>query len=83
MIVNDILNIFTCNVGDRSAWILPFTAGGFIYIAMVSVLPELLHEKMDAKLVFGLTYYRKRCNLLTSLLKLLLAIPISYVSTQH
>ena len=25
-------------------WILPFTAGGFIYIALVSVLPELLEE---------------------------------------
>lgn len=23
-------------------WILPFTAGGFIYIATVSVIPELL-----------------------------------------
>ena len=27
-----------------SAWILPFTAGGFIYIATVSVIPELLQE---------------------------------------
>lgn len=25
-----------------TAWILPFTAGGFIYIATVTVLPELL-----------------------------------------
>jgi zinc transporter 7 len=25
-----------------TAWILPFTAGGFIYIATVSVIPELL-----------------------------------------
>ena len=25
-------------------WILPFTAGGFIYVAMVSVLPELLEN---------------------------------------
>lgn len=25
-----------------SAWVLPFTAGGFIYIAMVTILPELL-----------------------------------------
>ena len=24
-------------------WILPFTAGGFIYIALTSLLPELLH----------------------------------------
>lgn len=27
-----------------SAWILPFTAGGFIYIATVSVIPELLAD---------------------------------------
>jgi len=27
-----------------TAWILPFTAGGFIYIATVSVIPELLHD---------------------------------------
>jgi zinc transporter 7 len=25
-----------------TTWILPFTAGGFIYIATVSVIPELL-----------------------------------------
>jgi zinc transporter 7 len=29
---------------ESSPWILPFTAGGFIYIATVSVLPELLEE---------------------------------------
>ena len=27
-----------------SSWVLPFTAGGFIYIATVSVLPELLED---------------------------------------
>lgn len=31
--------------GDTAAsWILPFTAGGFIYIALVSVIPELLEN---------------------------------------
>ncbi|XP_073824710.1 zinc transporter catecholamines up [Musca autumnalis] len=29
---------------DAAPWVLPFTAGGFIYIAAVSVLPELLEE---------------------------------------
>lgn len=28
----------------QSAWVLPFTAGGFIYIATVTVLPELLEK---------------------------------------
>lgn len=27
-----------------TTWILPFTAGGFIYIATVSVIPELLAD---------------------------------------
>ncbi len=32
--------------GDTAAvgWVLPFTAGGFIYIATVSVIPELLKD---------------------------------------
>jgi len=30
--------------GDRTAWILPFTSGGFLYIALVTVLPDLLHD---------------------------------------
>jgi solute carrier family 39 (zinc transporter), member 7 len=29
---------------NSSPWILPFTAGGFIYIATVSVIPELLEQ---------------------------------------
>lgn len=28
----------------QSSWVLPFTAGGFIYIATVSVIPELLEK---------------------------------------
>lgn len=38
--------------GEASPWVLPFTAGGFIYIATVSVLPELLEE--STKLVQSL-----------------------------
>merc|ERR1739838_1159371 len=30
-----------------TAWILPFTAGGFVYIATVSVIPELLKDTTD------------------------------------
>ena len=29
---------------SATSWILPFTAGGFIYIATVSVIPELLEN---------------------------------------
>uniref|UniRef100_T1J104 Uncharacterized protein n=1 Tax=Strigamia maritima TaxID=126957 RepID=T1J104_STRMM len=31
-------------------WILPFTAGGFLNIALVNVLPELLREKIQKNL---------------------------------
>jgi len=35
--------VFAGGLGRQSTqWILPFTAGGFIYIATVSVIPELL-----------------------------------------
>lgn len=46
-------NILTI-IPDESAisWILPFTAGGFIYIATVSVIPELLENTRFWQSVF-------------------------------
>ncbi|KAM5247539.1 zinc transporter ZIP13 [Ctenodactylus gundi] len=32
-------------VEETVAWILPFTSGGFLYIALVTVLPDLLEEE--------------------------------------
>jgi len=29
---------------ERTSWILPLTAGGFIHIGMVTILPDLLKE---------------------------------------
>lgn len=29
---------------ETVAWILPFTSGGFLYIALVNVLPDILEE---------------------------------------
>ena len=39
-----VVSLIAPRVGEAaaSAYILPFTAGGFIYIATVSVIPELL-----------------------------------------
>lgn len=41
------MSLFAQNASETVAttWILPFTAGGFIYIALVSVIPELLDEE--------------------------------------
>jgi len=40
------LSLFLQGTSDSftSSWVLPFTAGGFIYIATVSVIPELLED---------------------------------------
>ncbi|GFT14202.1 zinc transporter ZIP13 [Nephila pilipes] len=32
-------------LGDCTSWILPFTSGGFLNIALVNVLPDILKEK--------------------------------------
>ncbi|XP_015765488.1 PREDICTED: zinc transporter ZIP13-like [Acropora digitifera] len=32
------------HAGDSTAWVLPLTSGGFIYIAMVQIIPDLLQE---------------------------------------
>ncbi|XP_069140208.1 zinc transporter ZIP13-like [Argopecten irradians] len=39
------------SAGERTAWILPFTSGGFIYIALVTVVPDLLEEKHGSESV--------------------------------
>ena len=40
-----VCSLLAQGVGEAATqWILPFTAGGFIYIATVSVIPELLME---------------------------------------
>lgn len=45
----------------RTSWIMPFTAGGFLHIALVTVLPDLLKEEERAEsikqllaLIFGI-----------------------------
>ncbi|XP_033322942.2 zinc transporter Zip99C [Megalopta genalis] len=44
-------------VGAKTSWILPFTAGGFMHIGLVTILPELLKEsnpKESMKQLFSL-----------------------------
>lgn len=43
MSVFNILNIIIF-AEARTSWIMPFTAGGFLHIALVTVLPDLLQE---------------------------------------
>lgn len=39
-----VCGLLSQNLGEATQWILPFTAGGFIYIATVGVIPELLED---------------------------------------
>lgn len=37
----------------KTLWILPFSAGGFLYIALVNLLPEILDRKTDLRNTLG------------------------------
>ena len=39
-----------------SLWVLPFSAGGFLNIALVTVLPEILKEKDPKENLIQLTF---------------------------
>lgn len=39
-----VVGILVENAQEEASWILPFTAGGFLYISCVSVMPQLLKE---------------------------------------
>lgn len=41
-IVGVVTGLTAEHVSSASSWLLPFTAGGFLYIALVSIIPELL-----------------------------------------
>ena len=63
-------------IGQCTTWMLPFTAGGFLYIALVSITPELIKEKdttlkQITSLLFGVMIMaavtiveRKSCNVM-------------------
>lgn len=48
-VIGAFVAVWSSGVSDtveaRTSWILPFTAGGFLHIALVTVLPELLQEE--------------------------------------
>lgn len=60
-LVGVIVGLTAEHFSSASSWLLPFTAGGFLYIALVSIIPELLETKSSPRqsvveflsLVFG------------------------------
>ena len=47
-LVGVITGLLAESVGHCTSWMLPFTAGGFLYIALVTIVPELLKEDTHA-----------------------------------
>lgn len=43
-VVGVIAGLTAEHLSSTSSWLLPFTAGGFLYIALVSIVPQLLEE---------------------------------------
>lgn len=43
-IIGVIIGLTAEHIGQCTLWMLPFTGGGFLYIALVSILPELIQE---------------------------------------
>lgn len=45
-LIGTVIGLLAENAGEsaNATWILPFTAGGFIYVATVTVIPELLEN---------------------------------------
>ena len=53
-LVGVMVGLLAEQMGHCTTWMLPFTAGGFLYIAMVSILPELLEQdRHSLRQLFG------------------------------
>jgi zinc transporter ZupT len=50
--IGTVVGLLAENAGESSPWILPFTAGGFIYVATVTVIPELLVDSTPKQVCF-------------------------------
>lgn len=45
-LVGVIVGLSAQYIGQCTSWMLPFTAGGFLYIALVSIIPELMEDSI-------------------------------------
>lgn len=58
------------SIESKTSWILPFTAGGFLHIALVTVLPELIKEKS------GLESFKQLASLILGIVIMAVLITI-------
>ena len=53
-VLGGILGYYYLSIKDYSAYLLPIAAGGFIYIAIGDLIPEILKEKNSKKRIINL-----------------------------
>jgi zinc transporter ZupT len=53
-LIGVVVGLSAQHIGHSTWWLLPFTSGGFIYIACVSILPELNQYKSITSQIVGL-----------------------------
>jgi len=68
-ILGGILGYYSLSAGDYSIFLLPFAAGGFIYIAIKDLIPEVLKEKGIKRVI----------NFLAVLFGLLILISVKFL----
>lgn len=68
-VLGGILGYYSLSAGDYSLFLLPFAAGGFLYIAIKDLIPEVLKEKGIKRVI----------NFLAVLLGLLILISVKFL----
>ncbi len=53
-VLGGILGYFYLNLNQYSVYLLPFAAGGFLYIAINDLIPELFKEKNKSKIILNI-----------------------------
>ena len=68
-VIGGLLGYFFLSLTKYSAYLLPIAAGGFVYIAVQDLIPEVLKEKDNKKRII---------NLIAIILGLLILISAKY-----
>ena len=53
-VLGGILGFYFLQLKDYSTYLLPFAAGGFLYIALADLIPELFKEKKPIKIIINI-----------------------------
>jgi zinc and cadmium transporter len=53
-IIGGVLGYFFLSLQDYSSWLLSLTAGGFLYISLIDLIPEIVKEKRTNKIIINI-----------------------------